>query len=82
MENGVLELERLLEKLLRSGVRGGEKVGGVGAHGADHGVLIPGVGVFFDDCGESASDAALRRRFVVPNAFVDPDRAEQTTATL
>lgn len=30
----------------------------------------------------SASLAARRRRFVVPSAFVDPDRAEQTMAIL
>ncbi len=29
-----------------------------------------------------ASEAAFSRRFVVPKAFVDPDRAEQTIATL
>ena len=29
-----------------------------------------------------ASEAALSRRFVVPNALVDPERAEHTTATL
>ena len=34
------------------------------------------------DRGFNASDAARSNRFVVPNAFVDPDRAEQTTATL
>jgi hypothetical protein len=30
----------------------------------------------------SASEAALRRRLVVPRAFVEPERAEQTMATL
>lgn len=30
----------------------------------------------------SASPAALRRRFVVPRALVEPERAEQTIATL
>jgi hypothetical protein len=29
-----------------------------------------------------ASEAALSRRLVVPRAFADPDRAEQTTAIL
>lgn len=29
-----------------------------------------------------ASDAARSSRFVVPRAFVDPERAEHTTATL
>ena len=29
-----------------------------------------------------ASEAAWIKRLVVPSAFVDPDRAEQTTATL
>lgn len=29
-----------------------------------------------------ASDAARRRRFVVPNALVEPERAEQTIASL
>ena len=32
--------------------------------------------------GFSASDAARSNRFVVPSAFVDPERAEHTTATL
>ena len=30
----------------------------------------------------SASDDALSKRFVVPRDFVEPDRAEHTTATL
>lgn len=30
----------------------------------------------------SASAEARKRRLVVPNAFVDPERAEQTIATL
>jgi len=30
----------------------------------------------------SASDAARKRRLVVPSAFVEPERAEQTIATL
>jgi hypothetical protein len=30
----------------------------------------------------SVSDAALRSRFVVPSALVEPDRAEHTMATL
>jgi hypothetical protein len=30
----------------------------------------------------SASDAARKRRLVVPSAFVEPERAEQTMATL
>jgi hypothetical protein len=49
-----------------------------------------GRGVAYPDivCGafgglrRRASDAARRRRFVVPRALVDPERAEQTTATL
>ena len=32
--------------------------------------------------GRRASEAAWIRRLVVPRAFVDPDRAEQTIATL
>jgi hypothetical protein len=32
--------------------------------------------------GFNASDAARSNRFVVPSAFVDPERAEHTTATL
>lgn len=36
-----------------------------------------------DACrGRNASDAALSRRFVVPRAFVEPERAEQTMASL
>lgn len=31
---------------------------------------------------ESASEADLSSRLVVPSAFVEPDRAEQTMATL
>jgi hypothetical protein len=30
----------------------------------------------------SASEAALRRRLVVPRALVEPERAEHTTTTL
>lgn len=50
----------------------------------DIGVALPVVGeLAVDPFGrESASDAARRRRLVVPKAFVEPDRAEQTTATL
>lgn len=45
------------------------------------GVFVPGVSVgLLVRC--SASVAAFRRRLVVPRAFVDPERAEQTTATL
>lgn len=33
-------------------------------------------------CLFRASEAALSKRFVVPRAFADPDRAEQTTAIL
>lgn len=45
------------------------------------GVFVPGVSDgLLVRC--SASVAALRRRLVVPRAFVDPERAEQTTATL
>ena len=43
------------------------------------------VGVIGGDCfvrGFNASDAARSNRFVVPSAFVDPERAEHTTATL
>lgn len=32
--------------------------------------------------GWRVCEADLRRRFVVPRAFVDPDRAEHTIATL
>jgi hypothetical protein len=32
--------------------------------------------------GFNASDAARSNRFVVPSAFVDPERAEHTMATL
>jgi hypothetical protein len=32
--------------------------------------------------GFNASDAARSNKFVVPSAFVDPERAEHTTATL
>lgn len=45
------------------------------------GVICPGVseGLFVR---WRASLAARRRRFVVPSALVEPDRAEQTMATL
>ena len=48
------------------------------------GVVVP---VFVPEASEPrgrfrASEAAFRRRFVVPRAFVEPERAEQTTATL
>ena len=45
------------------------------------GDMVPGVSeMLFDRL--RASPAALRSRFVVPSALVDPDRAEQTMATL
>ena len=49
---------------------------------APFGVTAPDVGVDLDFGRDNASDAALRRRLVVPRAFVDPDRAEHTMATL
>lgn len=65
------------------GLVGGENDGGVGPQGADHGVLTPGTGMLLDGEGEfKASLAALSKRLVVPKAFVEPDRAEQTIATL
>ncbi len=80
-EKGEVIGDRLREDLRRTGVRGGEKEG-VGPHGADQGVLSPGVGAEDGCLGESASVAAFNRRLVVPSALVEPDRAEQTTATL
>ncbi len=45
------------------------------------GDMVPGVSeTLFDRL--SASPAALSSRLVVPSALVDPDRAEQTIATL
>lgn len=44
------------------------------------GVLVPVSGGLRVRC--SASDAAFSSRFVVPRAFVEPDRAEHTMATL
>lgn len=81
-ENGALDGERLMELLRLMGVRGGEKEGGVGPHGADQGVCKPGVAPVDACLGVSASVAAFNNKFVVPSALVDPDRAEQTTATL
>jgi hypothetical protein len=43
------------------------------------GVVVP---LSLNGLGRRASEAALSRRLVVPRAFTDPDRAEQTTATL
>jgi hypothetical protein len=43
------------------------------------GVTVP---LPLDDLGRRVSEAALRRRLVVPRAFTVPERAEQTTATL
>ena len=77
-----LRVGRLIDKLLRSGDSGGEKEGGVGPQGADQGVLMPGVKAVLGVRGVSASVAALSKRFVVPNTFVEPERAEQTTAIL
>lgn len=44
------------------------------------GVTEPGV-AFLLRVGRT-SETARRSRFVVPSAFVDPERAEHTTATL
>lgn len=74
--------ERPIDKLRFRGVSGGENEGGVGPQGADQGVLMPGVGTELGARELRASVAAFSRRFVVPNAFVDPERAEQTTAIL
>jgi len=82
MGRGVVDADRLREALRLIGVRGGEKEGGVGPHWADQAVFTPAVWVTDAWQGVIASDAALRSRFVVPRAFVEPDRAEQTTATL
>ena len=47
------------------------------------GVMAPPPKVPLDFAGlVKASEEARRRRLVVPRAFVDPDRAEQTMATL
>ena len=47
------------------------------------GVAVPELWSLADLFGRrSASEAARSKRFVVPRAFVEPDRAEQTTATL
>lgn len=46
------------------------------------GVAVPEVGLDFDLRLTSASEAAFKSRLVVPKAFVDPERAEHTTATL
>lgn len=52
------------------------------------GVCVPGdmAGVsyapFIERLGLSASSAARSKRFVVPSALVDPERAEHTMATL
>jgi len=48
----------------------------------DQGVNASELEVKIGRRAESASVAAFRRRFVVPSAFVDPDRAEQTMASL
>ena len=45
------------------------------------GDMVPGVSEMLLD-RLRASPAALRSRFVVPSALVEPDRAEQTIATL
>lgn len=44
------------------------------------GVLVPVPAGLFVRC--SASEAAFRRRLVVPRALVEPERAEHTIATL
>ena len=70
-----------------------EPVRGRGLPGADggsetwprnvvEGVMFPGVAAPATLGRRSASSAARRRRFVVPSALVEPERAEQTTATL
>lgn len=46
------------------------------------GVKHPGLGCAPAPGTRSACDDALSRRLVVPRAFVEPDRAEHTTATL
>lgn len=46
------------------------------------GVVTPDLQCVLVDDRCRASAAALSNRFVVPSALVDPERAEQTTATL
>lgn len=46
------------------------------------GVPVPEIIELFLGRRRRASEAAWMRRLVVPSAFVDPDRAEQTIATL
>lgn len=46
------------------------------------GVIVPDLDCDFVDGRCFASEAALNNRLVVPSALVDPERAEQTTATL
>lgn len=69
-------------ELVLFGVIGGEKDGGVGAHWFDQGVLISGLGAATGFWVLMASEAAFRSKFVVPRAFVEPERAEHTIATL
>lgn len=70
-----LLLLALEPKLSETGVKGAGELG----------VTFPGVLVILalrEREDWSASEAALSRRFVVPSAFVVPERAEQTRATL
>jgi hypothetical protein len=62
----------------------GSEVRPIGIHPGVTGVIVPEVALPFEEeplrC--RASDAARRRRLVVPKAFVVPERAEHTMATL
>lgn len=46
------------------------------------GVVVPDLHCVLADNRRLASAEALSKRFVVPSALVDPERAEQTMATL
>lgn len=80
--NGCGDVERGEDPLRDLGLKGGE-------HDPNRdmlletGVAAPELWRLADLVGRrSASEAARSKRFVVPSAFVEPDRAEQTTATL
>lgn len=70
--------------------RGDEELRGRGEGASDGlpnmplvtGVIVPDLSGIFVDGRCLASVAAFRSKFVVPDAFVDPERAEQTMVTL
>ena len=80
--NGCADVEGGKEPLRGFGLKGGEHEPNRDML-LERGICVPELWPLADLVGRrSASEAARSKRLVVPSAFVEPDRAEQTTATL